>query len=109
MEDIPGLGHLYTYDTALRIGSKLVQLPNKVYLHAGTRRGARILGLDWKASALEIAEIPIELRELEPFKIEDFLCVYEDELSDQEKSDEAVEIPIGDSGTDERFRLRCLR
>jgi hypothetical protein len=46
---IPGLGELYVYDTALRIGAKLNLLPDKAYLHAGTRSGARALGLDARA------------------------------------------------------------
>jgi hypothetical protein len=36
-----GVGELYIYDTALRIGAKLGFLPTKVYLHAGTRVGVR--------------------------------------------------------------------
>jgi len=33
-------------DTTLRIGAKLNLFPKKVYLHPGTRRSARALGLD---------------------------------------------------------------
>ena len=44
LADVPGIGELYVYDTALCIGAKGV-LPEKVYLHAGTRSGARNLGL----------------------------------------------------------------
>jgi hypothetical protein len=36
---IPGIGELYMYDTASRVGAKLNMSPTKVYLHAGTRRG----------------------------------------------------------------------
>jgi hypothetical protein len=86
LQGIRGLGHLYTYDTALRIGAKLDLLPEKVYLHAGTRKGAKALGLDWKARALEVASIPDELHELEPREIEDFLCIYEEKLTDQNKT-----------------------
>ena len=50
LESIKGIGELYIYDTALRIGAKKRLLPKKVYLHAGTRRGAQALGLDGKAS-----------------------------------------------------------
>lgn len=41
---IKGLGELYVYDTALRIGAKVGLLPRRVYLHAGTRVGAKALG-----------------------------------------------------------------
>lgn len=43
---VKGLGELYVYDTALRIGAKLGMLPKRVYLHAGTRVGAKALGFD---------------------------------------------------------------
>src|SRR5271156_1213742 len=43
---VTGIGELYVYDTALRIGTKLGVFPEKVYLHAGTRIGVRTLGLD---------------------------------------------------------------
>jgi hypothetical protein len=42
------------YDTALRIGAKLKLFPTKVYLHAGTRLGARALGLDDSAATLKV-------------------------------------------------------
>ena len=42
---IRGLGQLYTYDTALRIGFTLGIEPLTVYLHAGTRQGARAIGI----------------------------------------------------------------
>ncbi len=38
---IKGIGELTIYDTALRIGAKLKLEPKKVYLHAGTRVGAK--------------------------------------------------------------------
>jgi hypothetical protein len=86
LHDIHGLGELYAYDTALRIGSKLGLLPEKIYLHAGTRKGAKTLGLDWKARALEMVAMPDELQELEPHEVEDFLCIYEDKLEDQKNN-----------------------
>ena len=58
MEPIPGLGELYVYDTSLRIGSRLNLLPKKVYLHAGTRRGARALGLNARAATLDVSDLP---------------------------------------------------
>ena len=75
LHGIRGLGELYAYDTALRIGAKLGLLPENVYLHAGTRKGAKVLRLDWKARALEVSAVPNELQELQPREIEDFLCI----------------------------------
>jgi hypothetical protein len=39
----PGVGQLTTYDIALRIGANRNLLPDKIYLHAGTKEGLRIL------------------------------------------------------------------
>jgi len=80
LEPIPGIGELYVYDTSLRIGAKLNLLPAKVYLHAGTRLGARALGLDGGAATLEVSALPQEFCPLEPHEIEDILCVFKDEF-----------------------------
>ena len=43
---VKGIGELACYDTANRIGCKIGLRPEKVYLHAGTKRGAeKIFGL----------------------------------------------------------------
>lgn len=76
LESVDGVGELYIYDTAFRLGAKLNLLPMKVYLHAGTRDGAEILGFDRKFEALEVDQLPAELRELKPYEIEDVLCIY---------------------------------
>lgn len=75
---VPNLGELYVYDTALRIAAKLGRRPRKVYLHAGTRRGARVLGLPHGSSFWpgDIPDALAPLRELEPYEIEDVLCIY---------------------------------
>jgi len=77
---IKGLGELYIYDTALRVGARLHLLPGKVYLHAGTRVGAQVLGFDGKAKVLEVSQLPKELRQLAPHEIEDVLCIFKDRL-----------------------------
>ncbi len=79
LKPIPGLGELYVYDTSLRIAAKLNLFPGKVYLHAGTRLGARALGLR-TAAALKMSELPKEFRVLKPHEIEDVLCIFKDEL-----------------------------
>ena len=76
-----GIGELTTYDTALRIGARLGLEPRQVYLHAGTRRGARALGLDSRAATLSMSEIPQALRVLKPREVEDCLCIFKDSLS----------------------------
>lgn len=77
---IPGIGELMIYDTALRIGARLGVWPREVYLHSGTRQGARALGLDWRLTAVPVATVPHQLRELEPHEIEDCLCIFKDRL-----------------------------
>ncbi|HTV57867.1 MAG TPA: hypothetical protein VMJ93_03260 [Verrucomicrobiae bacterium] len=73
---IPGLGPLYVYDTSLRIGARLNLFPRRVYLHAGTRAGARALGLNYKADSLAPSVLPKEFRSLEPHELEDILCIF---------------------------------
>ncbi len=75
---ILGIGELTVYDTALRIGARLGLLPTRVYLHSGTRQGARALGLNWRAPYLALEECPPEFRVLKPHEIEDCLCIYKD-------------------------------
>jgi hypothetical protein len=77
---IPQIGELYVYDIALRIGAKLGTLPDRVYLHRGTRDGAKALGLDPKARAHPITAFPSPFADLAPHEIEDVLCIYKRRL-----------------------------
>lgn len=73
-------GELAAYDTSLRLGAWLGLSPERVYLHAGTRKGARALGLATAKGYLEMDELPDPLQVLEPREVEDFLCIYKVEL-----------------------------
>jgi hypothetical protein len=80
LQHVRGLGELYFYDTALRIGAFLNLAPERVYMHRGTRQGAKRFGFmrgnrEW----LNISEFPQSLRELSAQEIEDILCIYKDE------------------------------
>ena len=79
---IPGIGELTVYDTALRIGAFLrpSRLPRRVYLHAGTRAGARALGIDGDRTVIKVGELPKVFRRLRAHEIEDCLCIYADDL-----------------------------
>ncbi|MGN6369175.1 MAG: hypothetical protein ACTHN5_13020 [Phycisphaerae bacterium] len=77
---IPGIGELYRYDTALRLGAHLRLHPTRVYLHAGTRTGARNLGLDHKQPSLPRSAFPPPLRTLPASALEDLLCIYKHQL-----------------------------
>jgi hypothetical protein len=70
--DIERFGELAVYDTSLRLGAWLKKSPTLVYLHAGTRKGARALGLDVKRGYLEMKELPKPIRMLKPCEVEDF-------------------------------------
>lgn len=78
-----GIGEITVYDTALRIGAKLGVKPRLVYVHGGTRQGARALnlGLAWRLPYLPPSAFPPQLQELEPHEIEDCLCIFRDKLS----------------------------
>ena len=81
LSPISGVGELYIYDTTLRIGVKMGFLPQKVYLHAGTRFGAKNLGPDYNGVSLEVASVPREFQELSAHEIEDVLCIYKEHLN----------------------------
>jgi hypothetical protein len=70
------LDEMYRYDTALRIAAKLNRMPAAVFLHAGTRAGAKALGLDVTGRSLLKSQLPDEFRDLECHQIEDVLCIY---------------------------------
>ena len=81
VRSVRGVGELYRYDTALRIGAHLRVLPREVYLHAGTRVGARAIGLDHRAESVSLGQLPVGLRRLQPHEVEDVLCIYKDWLA----------------------------
>jgi hypothetical protein len=81
IRNIPRVGDLAIYDTAIRLGAFLGMLPERVYLHRGTRDGAKALGLNHKASSLTVADLPPELRQLRPYEVEDCLCIYKAEFA----------------------------
>ncbi len=78
---IEGVGRLMVYDTSLRIGARVGVEPDRVYLHAGTREGARALGLATDRGFLFMEELPLQLRRLKPREVEDLLCIYKAELT----------------------------
>ena len=102
LEPIHGIGELYVYDTTLRIGAKRGLLPAKVYLHRGTRIGAKNLKLGeiikGGTKSIDISSLPPEFQLLEPHEIEDVLCIFKDDLRDFQ----------GDIGSKEMIkRSRC--
>lgn len=76
--DIHKIGDLAVYDIAHRLGAVLDLEPDLVYLHCGSLKGARALGL--RGKALGMWELPPEFSELAPYEAEDVLCLYANEL-----------------------------
>lgn len=73
---INGLGELYAYDTALRISAKTGHEPTHVYLHAGTRVGAKRLGIPANREYVPMTDLPKALLLLKAHEVESFLCIY---------------------------------
>lgn len=77
---LSGIGPLTVYDISFRLGVHLDLHPEKIYLHAGTRQGARVLGLVAGVDAIDVKDVPLAFRGLEAAEIEDCLCIFKDEL-----------------------------
>lgn len=76
---VKGIGKLACYDTANRIGYKIGVSPNKIYLHAGTKKGAeRLLGRKLMINSIGKNELPEPFinSELDCAELEDILCIY---------------------------------
>jgi len=78
-----GAGELFCYDVALRIGYKLNLLPEKVYIHAGTKIGLRKLygrNIYEKTILKNNLPEPFNSCELTPDQLEDFFCIYKNNI-----------------------------
>lgn len=70
-----GVGHLWSYDTALHIGFNLDVLPNDVYIQSGVKRGLKKFYKDIEFKRKIDKRELIGLEILESYEIENFLCV----------------------------------
>jgi len=73
---IERFGVLTVYDTSLRLGAHLKLWPEIVYLHAGTKKGCKALGVDTGDGTVDMEGLPKPLRVLVPYQAEDFLCIF---------------------------------
>jgi hypothetical protein len=73
---VKGVGELAVYDTANRIGNYIGIFPDKIYLHRGTRAGAKLLlgGIKSKYITKEQLPIPLQTSDLSNAELEDILC-----------------------------------
>ena len=84
---IHGIGELTVYDIATRVGAYLGFEPERVYLHSGTREGARAFG--FHGNFIEKEDLPHAFGRLSPAEIEDCLCIYKSRLHELVKVDSA--------------------
>lgn len=74
---VQGTGPLYCYDVAHRIGLHLSIEPDVIYMHTGTREGAKALGINVAGRAhIRVYDLPRPLRVLSAADAEDVLCIY---------------------------------
>jgi hypothetical protein len=81
---VPGIGALGYYDIAHRIGAWLRPKlePLQVYLHQGTRQGAKVvLGQRANSDRVPMSDFPEDLRQLTAAQLEDALCIYRGTLA----------------------------
>ena len=74
--NIDRFGVLAVYDTSLRLGAYLGLWPELVYLHAGTKKGCKAMGVTTKGGRVEMEKMPEAVQSLEPYHAENFLCVF---------------------------------
>ena len=78
-----GVGELFAYDVALRIAEGFLGIsPDKVYLHAGSAKGAKkLIKKDMLKRRVDPMAFPEAIwRRLSCPQIEDFLCIFCDSL-----------------------------
>jgi probable addiction module antidote protein len=80
---ISGIGDLMIYDTSLRLGAWQRLTPRRVYLHAGTLKGARAIGVPPSQRTIPMNALPRALSRLTAWEAEDILCLYADRLAAQ--------------------------
>jgi len=76
--EVDGLGDLWSYDTALRIGFAKGVYPKEVYVQSGVKKGVRKImgGLLPKGRSLPQHIFDPSLQKIEPYQLENFLCIY---------------------------------
>lgn len=83
---LKGMGDLAAYDTALRIGHTIGVYPKKFYFHRGAKEGYKNLCGPQKVrgrNCTDMAELPEELQMLEPIDVENFFCIYKDDIAER--------------------------
>lgn len=97
---VKGFGELSIYDTAMRISSHMNIEPDKVYLHAGARKGMEVLenkGYVEPGSAqkkyIETKDMPKPMQQLKAAETEHLLCSMKDYMNNLEPVAD-IELPF---------------
>lgn len=85
---VTGFSKLSIYDAVVRISAYLGFKPTQVFLHAGTRIGAKYLeekgllgeNLSQK-DTLPLSDFPLSVQRLDALQLENFLCSFKDEIN----------------------------
>jgi hypothetical protein len=79
---VSGFGRLAVYDAALRVGAMHGMYPADVYVQQGSEEGAKKLGLEiGDKNIVKYANLPAPLKRLDPFEVENFLCIFKNRLN----------------------------
>lgn len=84
-----GIGNLTVYDVSLGVSQNYGIYPEFVYLHAGTKIGAlnaKLIKKYARRDKLTPDEITVKLKwlkDIEPYLIEDFLCICKNDISEE--------------------------
>ena len=73
---VKGIGPLFVYDTAVRIGANRKLHPTTVYVHAGVKKGVRAVIRGNLRSSVSPTEFPPPLSRCTAAELEDLLCIF---------------------------------
>ena len=75
---VAGLGDLWSYDTALRIGFNMGILPSQVYVQRGVIDGVKkaLGGTRPIGRSVPLSLFPAPFLMLQPYEVENFLCIW---------------------------------
>jgi len=91
-EKVRGFGSLAIYDSSVRIAAYLNITPDRVYLHAGSKEGAKHLeskglvpGGSSANESIPMADMPKPFQRLHPTQVENLLCSFKSAIEKLEE------------------------
>jgi len=83
-----GIGEMYLYDISFYLSARLGFKPKHIYMHRGTREGAKYLGLDIRREFIpkeEFEKLEKGFKKINAYDIENLLCSYKTILKNFKK------------------------